>query len=137
MRPGPSRGSTWPLRTLPAQSRSTPRLHRWETEDDQARDGAIYTMCRLDGDAVCGLFEMSEDMRAAGVQPNWTSYVTVTDADAAAARARKLGGTVIRDAFDVLDAGRMAVLGDPHGAAFAVWQPQARIEPSASTTSAA
>jgi uncharacterized protein len=34
---------------------------------------------------------------------------------------------VINDSFDVLDAGRMAVLEDPQRAVFAVWQPRARI----------
>jgi predicted enzyme related to lactoylglutathione lyase len=62
-------------------------LFGWETEDADAGGGVVYTMCRHDGDAVCGLFEMSDDMRATGIPPNWTSYVTVADADAAAARS--------------------------------------------------
>lgn len=102
-------------------------LFGWEMEDNDAGAGAVYTTCRIGGDAVCGLFEMSADMRATGVPPNWTSYVTVADADAAAARAKELGGGVIDDAFDVLDIGRMAVLKDPQGAVFAVWQPRTRI----------
>jgi len=102
-------------------------LFGWDVEDADAGGGAVYTLCRLDGAVVCGLFEMPEAMRATGVPPNWTSYVTVEDAGAAAARAAALGGTVVDDAFDVLDAGRMAVLQDPLGAVFAVWQPRARI----------
>jgi len=62
-----------------------------------------------------------------GVPPNWTSYVTVADADATAGRVTELGGEVVRDAFDVMDLGRMAVLKDPQGAVFAVWQPGSRI----------
>lgn len=84
-------------------------------------------MCRVNGDAVCGLYEMSEEMRAGGVSPNWTSYVTVADAATAAARAKELGGDVIDEAFDVLDLGRIALLKDPLGAVFAVWQPRRRI----------
>jgi uncharacterized protein len=102
-------------------------LFGWDTEDTDAGGGAVYTTCRIDGDAVCGLFEMSEEMRATGVPPNWTSYVTVADADAAATRVKELGGDAVDDAFEVLDAGRMAVLKDPQGAVFAVWQPRARI----------
>lgn len=101
-------------------------LFGWEVEDDDS-GGAVYTMCRVEGDAVCGLFEMPEDMRAAGLPSSWTSYVTVADADVAPADAKGLGGGVLRDAFDVMDIGRMAVLADPQGAAFAVWQPRARI----------
>ncbi len=102
-------------------------LFGWEMDDDDAGGGAVYTMCRIDGDAVCGLFEMSPAMRATGVPPNWTSYVTVADADAVPARVHELGGAVIDDAFDVLDVGRMAVLRDPQGAVFAVWQPRTRM----------
>ena len=102
-------------------------LFGWETEDGDAGDGAVYTTASLDGDAICGMFEMPEEMRAMGVPPNWTSYVTVADADAAAARTGELGGEAVRDAFDVMDAGRMAVLKDPQGAVFAVWQPGTRI----------
>lgn len=98
-------------------------LFGWATEDIDA-GGAVYTMCRVDGDAVCGLFEMSQDLRITGVPPNWTGYVTVTDADAAVTRAKELGGGAIKDAFDVLDVGRTAVLEDPQGAVLAVWQPR-------------
>lgn len=80
-------------------------LFGWEMEDNDAGDGAVYTMCRIDGDAVCGLIEMSEDIRARGVRPNWTSHANVAHAGAAAARAREPGGEVIEDAFDVLDLG--------------------------------
>jgi predicted enzyme related to lactoylglutathione lyase len=102
-------------------------LFGWDTEDTDAGGGAVYTLCRIDGDTVCGMFEISPEMRAEGAPPNWTNYVTVADADAAAARVQELGGEVIDGAFDVLDAGRMAVLKDPQGAVFAVWQPRGRI----------
>jgi predicted enzyme related to lactoylglutathione lyase len=102
-------------------------LFGWETEDNDAGGGNVYTVCRLGGAAVCGLYEMTDDMRATGVPPSWTSHVTVAGADDVAARARELGGGAVDGAFDVLDAGRMAVLSDPQGAVFAVWEPRARI----------
>ena len=102
-------------------------LFGWKTEDTDAGGGAVYTMCRIDGDDVCGIFEMSPEMRERGAPPNWTNYVTVADADAATTRVKELGGEAVNDAFDVLDAGRMAVLKDPQGAVFAVWEPRARI----------
>jgi predicted enzyme related to lactoylglutathione lyase len=103
------------------------QLFGWATEDVDAGGAATYTMCRLDGDAVAGIFDLAGDLQAVGVPPNWTSHVTVTGADAAAARADELGGTVLAEAFDVLDLGRMAVLEDPQGAAFRVWEPRGRI----------
>ena len=43
--------------------------------------------------------------------------------DEAAKKAKELGGKVLAPPFDVMDAGRMAVLQDPTGAVFQVWQP--------------
>ena len=102
-------------------------LFGWGTEDGDAGGGAVYTTCRLGDLAVCGIFAMTEEMRATGMPPSWTSYVTVADTDAAVARAGELGGAAIRPAFDVLDVGRMAVLADPQGAVFAVWEPRGAI----------
>jgi uncharacterized protein len=102
-------------------------LFGWKTEEGDTGGGAMYTTCRLGGDAVCGIFEVSANAGAAGVPPAWTSHVTVADADAAASRAKELGGRLVSEARDVLDAGRMAVLEDPQGAVFAVWQPLSRI----------
>jgi len=45
----------------------------------------------------------------------------------AAERAGQLGATVVAGPFDAMQAGRMAVLLDPQGAAFAVWQPREHI----------
>jgi len=52
----------------------------------------------------------------------WNTYVWVDSADETAARARGAGGKVVAEPFDVMGAGRMAVLTDPEGAAFCVWQ---------------
>lgn len=52
----------------------------------------------------------------------WNTYVWVADAGETAARARDAGGVVMMEPFDVMDAGRMALLADPEGAAFCVWQ---------------
>ncbi len=52
----------------------------------------------------------------------WNTYVWVVSADETASKAREAGGVVAMEPFDVLDSGRMAVLIDPEGAAFCVWQ---------------
>ena len=44
------------------------------------------------------------------------------NADDAVKRAQALGAKVLAPPFDVMDAGRMAVLQDPTGATFCVWQ---------------
>ena len=98
-------------------------LFGWEGEDMRSCDEGPYTMLRKDGRDVAGLYELGAQMREQGVPPHWTSYVTVADVDASAARAEELGGTVVAGPFDVLQAGRTAGVRDPQGAAFALWQP--------------
>jgi predicted enzyme related to lactoylglutathione lyase len=99
-------------------------LFGWEAEDMPAGEGATYTMLSLDGDYVCGLSAMGTEQREQGVPSYWFSYVTVESADAAAARAGELGGKVYGGAFDVLEAGRMAIIEDPDGAMLAAWEPR-------------
>jgi len=48
--------------------------------------------------------------------------VTVANVDETVKKAQSLGAKVFAPPFDVMDAGRMAVLQDPTGAVFQVWQ---------------
>ena len=102
-------------------------LFGWTAEDMPIGEGAVYTMLRLDGDDVAALYDLPADQREQGVPPYWFHYVSVENADAAAARARELGGTVVAEAFDVFDSGRMAIIQDPTGAMVGAWQPRAHI----------
>jgi predicted enzyme related to lactoylglutathione lyase len=65
---------------------------------------------------------VSSPPEGAPAQAVWNTYVWVEDADDSAAKAQEAGGTVPSEPFDVMDAGRMAVLADPEGAVFCVWQ---------------
>ncbi len=102
-------------------------LFGWEIEDMPAGEGVTYSMARLDGKYVAAISPQPEMLRDQGAPPTWNSYVSVESADDAAARATELGGTVVGPPFDVFDAGRMAVIQDPQGAFFFVWQPRDHI----------
>jgi predicted enzyme related to lactoylglutathione lyase len=65
---------------------------------------------------------MRAEERQFGAPPHWNAYVTVENVEQAVARAHDLGAVVVATPFDVMDAGRMAVLQDPTGAMFQVWQ---------------
>jgi predicted enzyme related to lactoylglutathione lyase len=52
----------------------------------------------------------------------WNTYVWVESADDTTAKVRAAGGSVVMEAFDVMDARRIAIFTDPEGAAFCVWQ---------------
>ncbi len=96
----------------------------WEAEDMPMEEGVFYSMMRLGGRSVAAIAPQPQQQRDAGVPPAWQSYVSVQDADAVAERAKELGGNVHAPAFDVMQAGRMAVIQDPQGAYFMLWQPR-------------
>jgi uncharacterized protein len=97
-------------------------LFGWETEDNPIPGDGVYTMLRKRGRAVAALYTPQQE------QPNvWLSYVTVESADQAAAAVKEHGGSVEAEPFDVMEVGRMAVIQDPTGAFFAVWEPRASI----------
>jgi uncharacterized protein len=99
----------------------------WEFDDQPVGDGIVYTMCRLDGKAVCALSQQQEQERSQGIPPHWNNYVTVDGVDAATAKAGGLGGNVVVEPFDVLDVGRMSVIADPTGAVLSLWEPRGSI----------
>src|ERR1700722_13611000 len=99
-------------------------LFGWSIVDYPMGPADFYTMFRLGGrDAAAG-YTMREVERARGVPPHWNLYVAVEDADASAARAVELGGTLPAGVFDVFTNGRMGVVIDPTGSSFCLWQPK-------------
>jgi predicted enzyme related to lactoylglutathione lyase len=58
-----------------------------------------------------------------GSAAQWLPYVSVADVDKTAARATKLGGTIVTGPDDIPNVGRFAVLKDPTGATIAVMKP--------------
>lgn len=98
-------------------------LFGWEITDMPAGEGVVYSMAAIDGKWVGAISPQPQQQRDAGVPPTWNSYITVASADESAAKASELGATVHAPPFDVLEAGRMAVVQDPQGAWFLLWQP--------------
>ncbi len=95
-------------------------LFGWEFEDAMPEGAAIrYFIGRInDGDAAA----VGSIPEGAPPMAMWNTYVLVDNADESAAKARDAGGGVAMEPFDVMDSGRMAVLTDPEGAVFCIWQ---------------
>jgi predicted enzyme related to lactoylglutathione lyase len=98
-------------------------LFGWQAEDLPVGEGMTYSLMRIGGRDVAAISPQPQAQREARVPPAWNSYISVESADAAAERAAGLGATVHAPPFDVMQAGRMAVIQDPQGAFFMVWQP--------------
>jgi predicted enzyme related to lactoylglutathione lyase len=56
-----------------------------------------------------------------GPEAHWIAYIGVDDVDAAAERARELGGQILLPPTEIPGFGRAAVLRDPQGAAFGIF----------------
>jgi uncharacterized protein len=80
--------------------------------------GADYWEWQLGGKSVGGMFRMGDDFPEE-VPAHWIVYFAVEDADAATEKAKEGGAQVRVEPLDI-EAGRFAVMTDPHGAAFAV-----------------
>jgi uncharacterized protein len=103
-------------------------LFGWQAEELAAGEVGTFALLRQGGKEVAILYRQTAEARAADAPPHWTSYISVKDVDATAARANELGGAaVFRAPFDVLDAGRVAAISDPTGAIVSLWQPRSRI----------
>jgi predicted enzyme related to lactoylglutathione lyase len=95
-------------------------LFGWEFEDVMPGDvPGEYHMGRIRGGDVAAIGSIPD---GAPPMAMWNTYVAVASADETAEKAKAAGGSVVTEPFDVMDAGRMAVLADPEGAVFCVWE---------------
>lgn len=97
-------------------------LFGWDvTSNDMGEYGSYHFLHRTGGSgtvgALCGLPPGAE------AQPShWSLYFASPDVDASIVKAKELGAQLLAEPFDVPGHGRGAVLMDPTGAAFSLWQ---------------
>ncbi|MGB3674790.1 MAG: VOC family protein [Candidatus Nanopelagicales bacterium] len=92
-------------------------------------DMGSYGMCYQGDIPVAGIGQMPDEIQ---FPASWTTYISVDDAAAVVAAVGEAGGQVMADVMDIPgpgDAlmGRMAVLADPTGGVFGVWEPHEHI----------
>ena len=97
-------------------------LFGWDVNEQPIGPTEVYSMFLVRGKEVAAAYTMRPEERLSGAPPHWNLYVTVANVDETVKRAEALGAKVLAPPFDVMDAGRMAVLQDPTGAVFCVWQ---------------
>jgi predicted enzyme related to lactoylglutathione lyase len=95
------------------------KLFDWELEDVPLDDGT-YTMIKVGEGTGGGL--MKNPMPNA--TSSWLAYVQVEDLKKAVAKAKSLGGTVMKDKTEVMGMGSLAIINDPTGAMFGLWEPK-------------
>jgi len=93
-------------------------LFGWEVLPSMPDSGG-YRICHYNGRPVAAFGVQTQS----DVPPYWTTYVSVTDADATVKAVETAGGTVLLAPMEVPTQGRFAMFADPNGAVFSVWQP--------------
>jgi predicted enzyme related to lactoylglutathione lyase len=91
----------------------------WQPLDTSAEFGG-YVNFVSDGHPVAGMVANRPEIGSPDV---WTTYISTADIEATVAAAADAGAQVMAPVMKVGDIGSMAVLIDPAGAAFGVWQP--------------
>jgi uncharacterized protein len=97
------------------------KLFGWAFEDSPMGPGQTYTMFKLKGKDAAAAYRL-DAAQMPGVPPHWMLYVATVDADATTKKSTELGGSVLAPPMEIPDVGRMAVLRDPVGAPFSVFQ---------------
>ncbi len=98
-------------------------LFGWKRRSVGAPDQGSYSMMTLKDQVVAGLGSRNMD---ASRPVAWSVHVTVEDVDATVAKCLELGGSVVLEAADVMQAGRSAVVEDPLGTTISLRQARDR-----------
>lgn len=88
-----------------------------------APDGSYIVFNNPSGDGVAGMMKLPDEAKQMGAPPHWMMYVGTPNVDQTAMRIAQLGGRVIKQPQDIPSTGRFAVVQDPFGAMFAIFQP--------------
>ncbi len=100
-------------------------LFGWEFENVMPPEaGGEYFIGRIRGGDVAAVAPVPEGMPPMAM---WSTYVAVASVDESAEKVRAAGGSVFQGPFDVGPAGRMAVIADPQGAIFCLWEAKGNI----------
>jgi predicted enzyme related to lactoylglutathione lyase len=93
----------------------------WEAENTLPADAeGTFQICRLRGRDAAAIGSPIPD--GAPPTPVWTTFILVESAEETARKAKEAGGSVIVEPADSLEGGRLTILADPGGAAFAAWE---------------
>jgi predicted enzyme related to lactoylglutathione lyase len=94
----------------------------WGTQD-AGMPGHPYTLITVDKLPIGGILEKPAKSMASGAQSGWMGYIGVDDVDAYSKRVEQAGGVVHRAAEKIPGVGSFAVVADPQGAIFVLFEP--------------
>ncbi|QNE73739.1 VOC family protein [Streptomyces finlayi] len=105
---------------IPAAKSFYAALFGWRCETDPRAEAGGSTVARLGEAAVASLGPVPRTDRS----PAWTVFFSTGDTDTTVERVTSAGGTLLAGPMDVFEQGRSALVADPEGAVFSLWQPR-------------
>ncbi len=94
-------------------------LFGWEFTPDDTEETGFYSLAMVNGQPAAGLGQAPPE---AGVPTVWTTYLGTGDAAATVDKAKAAGGEILMPATPVGDYGVFAIVQDPAGAVFGLWE---------------
>ncbi len=95
-------------------------LFGWTIVDEPMCPDSYYTLFQLQGRSTGAAYQLAGS--EVTTPPNWMLYIAVESADETAAKVAALGGKLIAPPFEVSKNGCAAIIQDPTGAVFCIWQ---------------
>jgi predicted enzyme related to lactoylglutathione lyase len=96
------------------------KLFDWKMEDIPMGVDAAYTLINVGEGTGGGLVKQMMP----GAPSAWLAYVLVDNIEAATAKAKKLGATVVKEVTEIMDTGWLSLIVDPTGAPLGLWKPK-------------
>jgi uncharacterized protein len=90
--------------------------------------GDGYTMFANGEIPHAGMMQLPEEAEAAGAPSHWIGYIGVADVEATIPSALEMGATILMGLKSIPGVGDLAVMRDPQGAPFAVYNPESDLE---------
>jgi predicted enzyme related to lactoylglutathione lyase len=84
-----------------------------------------YRMFTWNGAPMAGVMLLPDEARQSGAPSHWLSYVSVRDVDQTLMQAVRMGAMTYLEPMEIPTVGRLAVMGDPQGATFGIYEPVA------------
>jgi predicted enzyme related to lactoylglutathione lyase len=108
-------------RDLPAATEFYSKLFGWDLQQSKITP-MEYKEIHMDDKAIGGMMAIDESWGPEPPPSFWNAYVAVENADESAEKIKANGGNIMHGPFDAPGVGRMAMVKDPAGAAFAIIQ---------------
>ena len=94
------------------------QLFDWELEDMAMGPSETYTIIKVGEGTGGGLMKNP----IPGAASMWVPYVLIDDLKAATAKAKSLGGTIMKEETEVQGMGSFTIVTDPAGGMIGLWE---------------